>query len=41
MPTYKYMKHMILTTDDFIKTSTAKIKRFEEVKKILENQENG
>ena len=41
MPTYKYMKHMILTTDDFIKTSTAKIKRFEEVKKILEDQENG
>lgn len=39
MPKYKYMKHMILTTEDFIKTTTAKIKRFEEIKKIIENQE--
>ncbi len=37
MPKYKYMKHLILTTEDFIKTTTAKIKRFEEMKKILEN----
>ena len=37
MPKYKYMKHMILTTEDFIKTTTAKIKRFEEMKKIMEN----
>lgn len=36
MPKYKYMKHMILTTEDFIKTTTAKIKRFEEMKRILE-----
>lgn len=36
MPKYKYMKHMILTTEDFIKTTTAKIKRFEEMKKITE-----
>ena len=35
MPKYKYIKHMILTTEDFIKTTTAKIKRFEEIKKIL------
>ncbi len=35
MPKYKYMKHMILTTEDFIKTTTAKIKRFEEIKKII------
>lgn len=35
MPKYKYMKHMILTTEDFIKTTTAKIKRFEEMKKIM------
>lgn len=35
IPKYKYIKHMILTKDDFIKTTTAKIKRFEEVKKIL------
>lgn len=38
MPKYKYMKHMILTTEDFIKTTTAKIKRFEEIKKILEKK---
>lgn len=38
MPKYKYMKHMILTTEDFIKTTTAKIKRFEEMKKILEKK---
>lgn len=37
MPKYKYMKHMILTTEDFIKTTTAKIKRFEEIQKITEN----
>lgn len=38
MPKYKYMKHMILTTEDFIKTTTAKIKRFEEIKRILEKR---
>lgn len=38
LPKYKYMKHMILTTEDFIKTTTAKIKRFEEMKKIMENK---
>lgn len=38
LPKYKYMKHLILTTEDFIKTTTAKIKRFEEIKKILENK---
>lgn len=37
MPKYKYMKHMILTTEDFIKTTTAKIKRGEEMKKIWGN----
>ncbi|MCI8276785.1 MAG: long-chain fatty acid--CoA ligase, partial [Clostridia bacterium] len=36
IPTYKYIKHMILTKEDFIKTTTAKIKRFEEIKKITE-----
>lgn len=35
VPKYKYIKHMILTTEDFIKTSTNKIKRFEEIKKVL------
>ena len=37
VPQYKYIKHMILTTEDFIKTSTNKIKRFEEIKKVLPN----
>ena len=37
VPKYKYIKHMILTTEDFIKTSTNKIKRFEEIKKVLNN----
>ena len=35
VPKYKYIKHMILTTEDFIKTSTNKIKRFEEIKRIV------
>lgn len=34
LPTYKYIKNLILTEDDFIKTSTGKIKRNEEMKKI-------
>ena len=34
LPTYKYIKNMILTKDEFIKTTTAKIKRNEEMKKI-------
>lgn len=34
MPTYKYIKNLILTKEDFIKTTTAKIKRFEEMKKL-------
>lgn len=38
MPTYKYIKHMILTKDDFVKTTTQKIKRFVEIKKILEKE---
>lgn len=38
MPTYKYIKHMILTKEDFVKTTTQKIKRFVEIKKILENE---
>ena len=35
LPTYKYVKNMLLTKDDFIKTTTAKIKRFEEFDKIM------
>ena len=33
-PTYKYVKHMIATEEAFIKTTTAKIKRYEEIEKI-------
>ena len=33
-PKYKYIKNMILTKEDFIKTTTGKIKRYEEMKKI-------
>lgn len=34
LPTYKYIKNMIITKEDFIKTTTAKIKRYEEMKKM-------
>lgn len=34
-PTYKYIKHLILTDEELIKTTTKKIKRQEEMKKIL------
>jgi long-chain acyl-CoA synthetase len=34
LPTYKYIKNLITTKDEFIKTTTAKIKRYEELKKI-------
>ena len=40
LPTYKYVKNMIMTKEDFIKTTTAKIKRFEEFDKIMANQKN-
>ena len=35
MPTYKYVKEIILTEEELIKTTTLKIKRFEEIKKVL------
>ncbi len=38
MPTYKYIKNMILTDEPLIKTTTNKVKRFEEIKKINEMQ---
>ena len=38
LPTYKYIKNMLMTKEDFIKTTTAKIKRFEEFNKIMANQ---
>lgn len=37
LPTYKYIKNLITTKDEFIKTTTAKIKRYEEIKKIQQN----
>ena len=33
---YKYIKNIIVTTEPMIKTTTNKIKRFEEIKKIVE-----
>ena len=38
MPTYKYIKGMILTDEPLIKTTTNKVKRFEELKKINEGK---
>lgn len=32
---YKHMKNLILTDEPMIKTTTAKIKRFEEIEKIV------
>ena len=34
-PPYKYIKNMILTHEELIKTTTKKVKRQEEMKKIL------
>ena len=35
MPTYKYIKDIIVTEEELIKTTTRKIKRHEEMKKII------
>ena len=35
LPPYKYIKNMILTDEELIKTTTHKVKRQEEIKKIL------
>ena len=35
-PPYKYIKNMILTDQELIKTTTKKVKRREEIKKLLE-----
>ncbi len=37
MPAYKYIREMILTEEELIKTTTQKVKRHEELKKILQN----
>ena len=34
MPPYKYIKKLIVTQEELIKTTTQKIKRYEEMKKI-------
>ena len=36
LPTYKYMKNLFISEEPMIKTTTSKIKRNEEIKKILE-----
>ncbi len=38
LPTYKYMKKLFLTDEEMIKTTTAKVKRFKEIEKILEKE---
>ena len=38
-PGYKHVKNLIFTNEEFIKTTTAKIKRFEEIKRITESLE--
>ena len=35
MPKYKYVKELIITEEPLIKTTTLKIKRHEEIKKVL------
>lgn len=37
MPTYKYIREIIFTEEELIKTTTQKVKRHEELKKILQN----
>ena len=39
MPSYKHIRHIIVTDEELIKTTTAKVKRHEEMAKILENEE--
>ena len=38
LPTYKYIKHLIITDEPMIKTTTQKVKRYEEIKKIKEDK---
>ena len=37
LPQYKYIKNLVLTNEPMVKTTTAKIKRFEEIKKENKN----
>ena len=36
VPTYKYIKNLVVSNEPMVKTTTAKVKRFEEIKKIKE-----
>ena len=38
LPTYKYIKKLFLTDEEMIKTTTAKVKRFKEIEKILNKE---
>ncbi len=38
MPPYKYIREIMLTDEPMIKTTTQKVKRFEEIKKILQEK---
>ena len=38
VPQYKHIKKFILTKEPMIKTTTAKIKRFEEIKQIIDQK---
>ena len=35
MPAYKYIREIIVTDQELIKTTTQKVKRHEEIKKVL------
>ena len=38
IPTYKYIREVDITTEELIKTTTAKVKRHEELKRVLEKK---
>ena len=39
MPSYKYIKNVIVTEEPLIKTTTNKVKRMDEIKRIMETEE--
>ncbi|MCI8344925.1 MAG: AMP-binding protein [Clostridia bacterium] len=39
IPKYKHIRNITISTDNFVKTTTQKIKRHEEIKKILGNEQ--
>ena len=38
MPAYKYIRDLIITEEELIKTTTLKVKRHEEIKRIISNE---